>query len=153
MSDWVYVEIVTNLVEKRFCIRHVVKDQKYLRRVDSKSFTRIAIAISCSHASIGASSSGTAVVGVSWEYSVIFSWEREYPELCTWATLHSNKIKFNMVTIGQALNSDDRTRSSRQQMCRHLGWIYRTSSRPPNVSSSSLRRARWTRKLRDEGCC
>ena len=64
---------VTNLVEKRFCIRHVVKDQKYLRRVDSKSFTRIAIAVSCSLASIGASSSGTAVVGVSWEYSVIFS--------------------------------------------------------------------------------
>ena len=26
-----------------------------------------------------------------------------------------------MDAIGQALNSDDRTRSSRQQMCRHLG--------------------------------
>ena len=60
-------------------------------------------------------------------------------------TLHSNNIKFNMDVIGQALNSDDRTRSSRQQMCRHLGWIYQTSSRPPNVSSSSLQRARWTR--------
>ena len=52
---------------------------------------------------------------------------------------------FNMDAIGKVLNSDDRTRSSRQQMCRHLGWIYHTSSRPPNVSSSSLQRARWTR--------
>ena len=60
-------------------------------------------------------------------------------------TLHSNNIKDSMVASGKALNSDDRTRSSRQQMCRHLGWIYRTSSRPPNVSSSSLQRARWTR--------
>lgn len=42
-------------------------------------------------------------------------------EVVRGTTLHSNNIKFNMVTIGQALNSDDRTRSSRQQMCRHLG--------------------------------
>ena len=60
-------------------------------------------------------------------------------------TLHSNNIKDIMDAIGKVMNSDDRTRSSRQQMCRHLGWIYQTSSRPPNVSSSSLQRARWTR--------
>ena len=72
-SDRVYVEIITNLVEENLASRHVVRGSSVLRRVDSKSFTRIAIAVSCSLASIGASSSGTAVVGVSWEYSVIFS--------------------------------------------------------------------------------
>ena len=72
-SDRVYVEIITNLVEENLASRHVVRGSSVLRRVDSKSFTRIAIAVSCSLAGIGASSSGTAVVGVSWEYSVIFS--------------------------------------------------------------------------------
>ena len=64
---------VTNLVGEILASRHVVRGSSVLRRADSNSITRIAIAVSCSLASIGASSSGTAVVGISWEYSVIFS--------------------------------------------------------------------------------
>jgi len=40
---------VTNLVEENLASRHVVRGSSVLRRVDSKSFTRIAIAAQQQH--------------------------------------------------------------------------------------------------------